>query len=537
VTPVSADGLVTVAKLNDGGSGIAWTSPVLLTVPAESPTGYYAPTIAVDAAGRTYVTGYWQTVTAGNQVVRLAANGTTIEYSTPISGRRPYSIAVDATGAAVVAGAGDSGGFVARIAPDGTPGFNVSVPDSGGQKVLLDANGNAVTDSNGTLTRLDATGHVVSSITVGPPAFSSFALDKAGNAYVMGSSRTRYYQAKNSLAPCGTEFLSVIAPDGSVLQTTYLPATAFNTVPQILIGKDGNVLMAVWPSQSFAPSRPGPLPAGQIPATSFLLSLSPTATAETFPLACLANAADYSVGSIAPGELLVLSGNGLGPQQGVQSAVSLQTPYPTKLSDVQVTFDGTPAPILWAQDSQVNVVAPWSLNTTKNTQVCMTVGSIALKCVSWPTIQTSPGVFMNYTGGKAIAMNQDGSMNSETNPAAPGTLVSVFANGLGPITPPQADGSLINLPLPTNAITATVENQGIGPGNFGVGNIGPNIAVLWTPVEVTYAGPGPYRVAGISQINFRLGGSTAVDLYRVKVPNPDGVTFQYSQQFSVYVSK
>jgi hypothetical protein len=82
----------------------------------------------------------------------------------------------------------------------------------------------------------------------------------------------------------------------------------------------------------------------------------------------------------------------------------------------------------------------------------------ACKCLSWPTAGWTPGVFMNYgTNSFAVALNQDGSVNSATNPAAPGSIVAVFANGLGSITPEQADGALINLPLPNNVFPATVQ--------------------------------------------------------------------------------
>jgi uncharacterized protein (TIGR03437 family) len=147
-------------------------------------------------------------------------------------------------------------------------------------------------------------------------------------------------------------------------------------------------------------------------------------------LACISNAASYTFGPVTAGELLELFGSSLGPLQGVLPTATLQTPYPTRVSEVQVTFDGTPAPILWAHDGQVNVVAPWSLDTTRNTQVCVTYRDVTLKCLSWPTAGWTPGVFMNYgTNSFAEALNQDGSVNAAANPAAPGSIVAVFANG------------------------------------------------------------------------------------------------------------
>ena len=358
---------------------------------------------------------------------------------------------------------------------------------------------------------------------------TSFALDKAGNAYILGTSQTAYYPVKNTLAPCGTQFLSVIAPDGTVLQTTYLPgADSFGSPSSIGFGPDGNVLMVLEASESFVPSRPSPLSSGPAHPTPvliipMLLSLSPAATADLFPLACISNAASHAFGPVTAGELLELSGNGLGPQQGALPDATLQAPYPTRVSEVQVTFDGTPAPILWAQNGQVNVIAPWSLNTTRNTQVCVTYGDVALKCVSWPTAGWTPGVFMNYGTNFAVALNQDGSVNSATNPAASGSIVSVFANGLGSITPQQADGALINLPLPNNVFAATVQALVPDP------NSPRGLGTIEVAAEVTYNGPAPFRVAGISQINFRLNTNTGAT-YRV------GVAGGFSQVFRMFVT-
>ena len=517
VTPIRGDGAVSVAKLDAAGSGVAWTSPILI-----APPQFDFPLLAVDAKGRAYTS-------LGANLVRLSADGSAIEYSVIAAGTI-YSIAADATGAAFVT----TDSLLTRFAPDGSVGFKTSLASASGQHVVLDTNGNAVANTGGGLARFDANGGLISSFAF--PAGTagllqaSFALDKAGNAYVAGTSQTAYYPVKKTLAPCGTQFLSVIAPDGTVLQTTYLPgADSFGSPSSISFGTDGNVLMVLDAAQSFVPSRPSPLSFGPAHPTPtllipMLLSLSPTATADIYPLACISNAGSHTFGPVTAGELLELSGSGLGPQQGALPNATLQTPYPTRVSEVQVTFDGTPAPILWAQDGQVNVVAPWSLNTTRNTQVCVTYRDVALKCVSWPTAGWTPGVFMNYgTNSLAVALNQDGSVNSAANPAASGSIVSVFANGLGSITPRQPDGALINLPLPNNDFPATV--QALVPDPLSPRGLG----TIVVAADVTYNGPAPFRVAGISQVNFRLNTNIGTT-YRV------GVAGEFSQVFRIFVT-
>lgn len=549
VAPIRPGGSdVVVAKLNGSGSGMAWTFPTGITLLDGA-----HPTMAADAPGRVYMGG---SVSLGGPgtFFRIAASGASIDYQQPFLGGI-NSIAVDASGAAFVAAGYITDGILARFAPDGTPGFYTKFPDSHVKStVALDPSGNAVVFSTGLagahgegiarLTRFDANGRVTSSTTPLATGYGGMGMDQAGNVYLLGNTlaTTEFplgpllatLPVKNSVAACGTEFLTVLAPDGAVLQRTYLPGDLYNAAPLLAIGKDGNVLIATTllpsftnPPPPFTPTRTGPLPAGDAQTSSFLFSLSPNPSADTFPLACIGNGGGFRNQPISPGQVLALFGNGLGPQQGVAPQATLQTPYPVQAGEVQVTFDGTPAPILWAQDAQVNVVAPWSLHTGTNTEVCVSYQSVRLKCLSWPTAQTAPGVFIVDSSTDpaplkigspqyAIALNQDGSVNSAANPTEAGSLVSVFATGLGPIGPAQADGSLINLPLPVNSVPVVVEGNYFiprGPQPFSV-----------SATEVTYAGPAPYRPAGVSQINFRLLTRTP-DSYHVKLPGGTSAPF------------
>jgi uncharacterized protein (TIGR03437 family) len=125
-------------------------------------------------------------------------------------------------------------------------------------------------------------------------------------------------------------------------------------------------------------------------------------------------------------------------------------------ANVQVTLNGTPAPLLWVQDAQINMVTPWSLTPGQNAQVCVSYNDVNTNCLTLPVVQATPAVFM-VDAQHAAAQNQDGTINSAANPAAAGSIVTVYATGLGPITPTQPDGSLIGFPLPTNTLAFGVE--------------------------------------------------------------------------------
>jgi uncharacterized protein (TIGR03437 family) len=524
-----------VAKLSAGGTGVAWKLPV------GSILGSGA-VVAADSNGRAYVTGVCTTNSQTDPsslmacVVRLNAAGSAVDYTARVKGS-VTSLAVDGSGAAFVAGqaAGVNASFLARVAPDGSTGFYSTMRLRPGLStaLALDANGDAVLYTSGVLQRFDSTGNATLSTTIpselGPGG--GFALDADGNAYI-GGFVDQLYQVKNNLAACGwnppptaavgsrgADLLSVLAPDGSPLQTTYIPG-GWGGALLVATGPNSTVFVVDAAGASFVPTQAGPFPAGTS-GTSFLWRISPKANAQIVPLACLGNAAGYATGPIAPGEIVTLFGNGLGPEHGVQTQATLQSPFPTQAANVEVTFDGTPAPLLWVQASQINVVAPWSLTPGQTTQVCASFNGVKTNCLSWPVVEASMAVF-TVDGVYAAALNQDGTINSAENPAALGTIVSVFATGLGPIFPAQANGTLVGLPLPNNVLPVGVEARYVTDIFLHPGS---------TPFEVMYAGPAPYLVAGVSQINFRTA-QYPVEQGQIYLVRPSGV----SPGFRIYLT-
>ena len=554
MSPYSAPS-VSVAKLAASGSGFAWTASAVFT-PLFLQS--FPPVLAADAQGRTYVAASSFTNGTGTiltTVVRINAAGSAIDYSATVTGW-PTAIAADGSGVVVVAGeSAQGGGFVAQLAADGSAGYYTTLPQDGFPAALaLDPSGNTVVLGQGLLQRLNTAGTItVSTNVLAAGALPTLGLDAASNAYVLGLIG-QLYPVRNSLATClptaaptqtlptavlppttvGTApVLTVVAPDGSVPQITYLPGAGFgsndlNTLA-LAVGPNSTVFVAVTPVYGFVPTRQGPFQEGFWGASTILLHLSPQAAAQTVSLACVGNAATYFIYPVAPGEIVALTGSGLGPMQGTETQATMQSPFPAQASGVQVTFDGTPAPLLWVQDSQINAIVPRSLTPGTNTEICVSSGGTKSNCLTWPVAQTAPGVF-TVDGVHAAAVNQDGSINSATNPAAPGSIVSVFATGLGPINPPQADGTLVSMPLPSNVLQTVVaaETLAISPP-FGS-------TFASSPVPTAFAGPAAYLVAGASQVNFQV--PAALDFYLA----PGGLdslnlpSSTASQVFKVYVA-
>lgn len=517
-----------IAKLNAGGSGVLWKTPVGFIS-----FGGAIPVLAADLQGRAYLAAQYDLTNNTLEVVRLNAGGSATDYTAQLTGT-PTAIAVNSSGAAYVAGykaiyTGPVAGFLAQLAPDGSAGFYTILPGDSYPAVALDAEGNAVVAGLGVLQHIDSTGAITLSTTVpGGPEY--FALDAAGNAYLTGRT-TSLFQVTNSLTTCGWNasaapgdaagFLTVVAPDGSVPQSTYIPGSEFSTGnPLVATGPNSTVFVAATASASFAPTQAGPFPAGAS-GSSFLLRFSPQADAPIVPLACLVNGASFEAGAVAPGEIVTLFGTGLGPLQGVEPKATPQSPFPALAAGVEVTFDGTPAPLLWVQNLQINAVAPWSLTPSKNTQVCVSY-SLKTNCLTWPVAQAAPAVF-TVDGVYAATVNQDGTINSANNPAPLGSIVSVWATGLGPITPPQADGTLVGFPLPTDIVAAGAEAvyQIIGI---------PSTIVETEPFVIKYAGPAPGMVAGTSQLNFVVEAYPSYGGIFVTLPSAQ------SPGFEVYIA-
>jgi len=499
ITPpvLISDSSIFVSQLNANGAGFAWTAPVGF-IPAAGTSAL----LAADSQGRAYVAGV-QTYNQTSLVVRLTAAGGAVDYTAVVPSGNVTALAVDQSGAAFVAGTG----ILARIAPDGTAGFSTIAVQGRVTALAVDSSGNAETYSaEGFLRRFNSTGGVIFSKTA--VSYGAMALDAAGNAYVTGPAPSPNPVA-NSLAPCGGGLLTVFGPDGSVQQNTYITGAAStglasdvasgSTVFRLAATSSSTVFVAAPTSASFAPTQSGPFSAGSTGEIA-LWRFSPNSSAPVVSLVCLANAASYATGTVAPGEIVSLFGNGLGPQQGVQSQASLQSPFPTRASGVEVTFDDTPAPLLLVQDAQINAVAPWSLTPGQNTQVCVSYNNVKTNCLAWPVAQAAPGVF-TVDGTYAAAINQDGTINSASHPAPVGSIVTVWATGLGPIAPAQADGTVVDLPLPTDVVLPV----GVQAPTPIFEPCHPGFQTCPDPYiyfDVKYAGPAPYMVAGVSQINF-----------------------------------
>jgi uncharacterized protein (TIGR03437 family) len=188
----------------------------------------------------------------------------------------------------------------------------------------------------------------------------------------------------------------------------------------------------------------------------------------------------------------------IGSSEPVSGQPGADGRFPFELGGTKVTFDGIAAALLYVSSTQINAVAPLAL-TAASTHVCVVQTRAATNCIDVPVVPADPGIFL--IGTHAAALNQDGTINSETNPATFGSIVSIFATGLGTITPAPPDGSLVGFPLPAQ----TLQVQASAPFFDESRNV-----TLFDTLRIYYAGPAPFEVEGLTQINTQAAGAVCV---------------------------
>lgn len=407
------------------------------------------------------------------------------------------SIAVDNSGAGTLAGVkGGSfnygSGYVARVAPDGSKLLWSSTVSGGhdGVAALLmvqDSSGNVdvfgqylIVVTHGVnlppasetpglfVERLSPDGStVVSSLDLGqaPDATAAgIALDPSGDVYVAGTSSSTDFPTVTGVPNPGSDFILGLDSSGTKAKTlirlprgTVSEPFAFDTSGRILL--------------------PG--------STGMLLTISPEHLFDSPGIVAISNSASYDLDrGITPGELITLFGFDFG-----------QNP--------QVLIGDRPAKVLYAGASQINVQAPFELSMGMSSRIEVQSETGTTQVNSTPPAEGSIGIFTT-DGVHAAALNQDGSVNSAANPAAYGSVITLF--GTGAVWPPGIqDGSVASSAAPFDPAWNRFEV----------------FDATGTPLTILYAGAAPGLIYGVFQMNVQLPGRVYLPL-TLRSTQPDG---------------
>lgn len=156
------------------------------------------------------------------------------------------------------------------------------------------------------------------------------------------------------------------------------------------------------------------------------------------------NAASWQISPIAPGEIIVIGGQTVGAVPLTSATIPATGSIGTTLANVTVTINGVKAPIFYTSGSITSVIVPNSPIPSASASVVVQTPGQTTSAFTVPMAQSSPGLFaLNAAGtGQLVAMNQDGSLNSSTNAAVAGSIVTLYATGTGSTNPATVTGAI-----------------------------------------------------------------------------------------------
>ncbi len=222
------------------------------------------------------------------------------------------------------------------------------------------------------------------------------------------------------------------------------------------------------------------------------------------------NAASLLPGAVAPGQLVTLTGDGIGPATAQQPAVGVTS---LVLGGTRVLFGDSAASLLFAAPGQINALAPAGLAGRNTVALRVLQEEQQIAGATLEIAPASPAIFtINATGrGAGAILNQDGTINAPANPADRGSLVTVFATGAGLMDPPGTEGHAVLPPFPAPLLPVRVQIDGFD-------------------AAIQYAGAAPGLVSGILQVNCQVphqaksGSAVRIVLMIGGIPSPPEVT-------------
>lgn len=356
----------------------------------------------------------------------------------------PSSIAVDSTGRLYFAelhsnriGRVNADGRLQVIAGTGLPGLGADGADATRSQlanpthIAFDKDGNllVVEQGNHRVRRITPAGAIATVAGTGTPGFggdggaatqaqlnqpNAVAVDAAGNLYIadMGNHRVRRVGTDGKI--------STIAGNGQIGRgADGIPATQspLNYPSSVAVDGKGDVLIVDWQNYLIRKVSFGPVPAispgGVVNAASFLPAPVP----------------------LAPGALISIFGVNFASGLAQASEV----PLPTQMSGVSATVNGTRMPLVFVSPNQINAQLPYDLREgAARVRVATEQGASAEETIVVGA--AAPGIFMLPGGNRAVAINQDYSLNSAENAEARGRVLTVYMTGIGPLDGELAAG-------------------------------------------------------------------------------------------------
>jgi len=379
--------------------------------------------VAIDSQNNIYVAD-----TGNNSVRKITPDG---NIATVLSGlNAPEYVAVDQAGSLYIADTGND--RVLEVTSSGS--MNVLAQALQPAAVMVDAKGNVWVSEATRISQVTASGNVTAAVdNLKAPRGLAFLPNGLLAIAETGTNLIRSWSSSGGLVTIAGTGAAGYSGDGGPAANAQL-----NSPSDLVVDSNGTIWIADTGNNCV-----------RIMTASTVTAVPP---AEQVTGVTIVNAASLASGGVAAGEIITIFGSGFDP------------------NETQLLFDGKAATTLYVGANQINAITPADLSAGSTTQITISVDGAVVDALPANVVAASPGIFTVSGGaGQAAALNQDGSVNSSTNPASRGAVIVLFATGQG---------------LDLSAVSVTI-------GGYAAGLI--------------YAGPAP-GYPGLMQINAQIPG-------------------------------
>lgn len=509
-----------VLKLNPNGNQLIYSATISGVTPAA---------IAIDVESNAYVAGssqgglavtkgaYWTTAPmclatgligclpqVDGFVFKLDPTGSSFTYATYLNevtssyGLHGGGLALDTGGNAYVTGPAQ---FLDELSADGSSLlYSTRVAGIGGGIVLDSSDDVYVTGAGALVAKFDPRGAQLFSKTLGDVNHDSgqaIALDSAGNIVIAGNTSSTgfpLFSPTQGMFAQSTAFLTKLDSSASnLLFSTYVGDSQDFLLSGLVVDSSGRAIIS---GSTFSN--------GTISQETFVDAFVSKYDMSDIPnvrLDNVLNAASLQGVPVSPGEIITVEGAGFGTA-----------------ANTQLLFDQTPATLLSVTANRLSAIVPYALAGKTFTQAQVQSGG-ALSNPMWLVVApTSPGIYTaDGSGvGQALALNQDGTANSISNPAAVGSTITFYATGVGQTIPPGIDGVLHRSApaAPVNTVAVYIAGLYISGPQFNVGPAPGFPADVFT-VQAVVPNPAEFNsvsLPGLVPLQIAIGGVISQDV-------------------------
>jgi len=426
------------------------TIPVSLTISAGTLSANPSSLTFLQAQGGNAPPSQTITVSSNAGLLNYSAIATTVVGSwlsvTPAGASTPGSVTVSVNGGGLAPGTYSGNVTVASIGAANSP-LNIPVTLTVGPQQTLTASPTTLTFS-----------HQLGSAN---PATQTVSLSSSGAAVA-------YTAAVTTVS--GGVWLGVTPTTGTTNGTLTISVNPAG----LAAGTYSGAVTITAPGASNSPQ-------------TVVVTLTVTAVA-TPTIAVAGNGASFLPGPIAPGELITIVGANMGPATPASFRLNSVGAIDPILAETQVLFDNIPGTVLYTSQTQVNVIVPYGIFGRLSTRMTISYRGQISSALELRIADSSPGIFAIGGSTQGAIVNQNNTVNTASNPAPKGSVVTVYVTGEGQTSPGGQEGRV----TPTDG---TLLKRPLLPVTATIGGI---------PVVVEYAGSSPGIVNGVMQANLRI---------------------------------